>query len=98
MMPLTTVLDTEIGIGYLQNHDMNDSHEILEFLSLKSKETKEENQRWTSYDFILQKKIQECIVKGEKEISLTEKDFVDFNNDLRHVPATFSVMIEVCLL
>nr|WP_199001153.1 lantibiotic dehydratase family protein [Flavobacterium sp. ASV13] len=95
MMPLTTVLDTEIGIGYLQNHDMNDSHEILEFLSLKSKETKEENQRWTSYDFILQKKIQECIVKGEKEISLTEKDFVDFNNDLRHVPATFSVMIEV---
>jgi len=95
MMPLTTVLDTEIGIGYLQNHDMNDSHEILEFLSLQSKETKEENQLWTSYDFVLQKKIQECIVKGEKGISLTEKDFVDFNNDLKDVPVTFSVMIEV---
>jgi hypothetical protein len=29
-MSLATVLDTETGIGYLQNSDMNDSHDLLE--------------------------------------------------------------------
>jgi hypothetical protein len=31
-MSLATVLDTETGIGYLQNSDMNDSHDLLEKL------------------------------------------------------------------
>lgn len=95
MMPLTTVLDTEIGIGYIQNQDMNDSNEILEFLELKYKETNHENQHWTSYDFVLQKKMQECILKGDKMIKLSENDFSDFNADFKDAPATFSVMIEV---
>jgi hypothetical protein len=94
-MPLTTVLDTETGIGYLQNEDMNDSHEILDSFSFKPKKQKGKNQLWTSYDFILQKKLQECILKREKAIVLSEKDFEDFNSDLKNVPATFSVMIEV---
>ncbi|WP_394773442.1 lantibiotic dehydratase family protein [Flavobacterium sp.] len=95
IMPLTTVLDTEIGIGYLQNQDMNDTHEILEFLEFKSKETKDENQLWTSYDFVLQKKMQECILQSKKTITLSENDFIDFNADFNDAPATFSVMIEV---
>ncbi|KAF2516657.1 lantibiotic dehydratase family protein [Flavobacterium foetidum] len=93
MMPLTTVLDTEIGIGYLQNHAMNDCHELLEFLLVRPKGI--ENEYWTSYDFILQKKMQECILKGESEIALTEKDFPNFNSDFSSVPVTFSVMCEV---
>jgi hypothetical protein len=95
MMPLTTVLDTELGIGYLQNHDMNDSHDFLEFLSLKSKETKDENQLWTSYDFVLQKKMKECILKGDKAVTLTENDFTNFNTDLKDAPVTFSVIVEI---
>ncbi|WP_202702574.1 lantibiotic dehydratase family protein [Flavobacterium sp. UGB4466] len=95
VMPLTTVLDTEIGIGYLQNQEMNDNHEVLEFLSLKSKETENQNELWTSYDYILQKKIQECLIKGGTEISLTEKDFPNFNTDFSNAPATFSVLFEV---
>lgn len=94
-MPLTTVLDTEIGIGYLQNEDMNDSHEILDSFSFKPKKPKGENQLWTTNDFILQKKLQECILKRENVIVLSEKDFADFNPDLKNIPATFSVMIEV---
>ena len=72
-MPLTTVLDTETGIGYLQNSEMNDTHDILENFSFKSKIPEEENQPWTAYDFILEKKLQECILKNEKVISLSEK-------------------------
>ncbi|MRX69341.1 Lantibiotic dehydratase, C terminus [Flavobacterium resistens] len=95
IMPLTTVLDTEIGIGYLQNNDMNDSHEILEFLSVKTKGVEHENEIWTPYDFILQKKLQECMLKGGTEITLIERDFSNFSRDFNNAPVTFSVMFEV---
>ncbi len=81
-MPLTTVLDTEIGIGYLQNHDMNDTHEILENFSFTSHPSKEKNQNWTTADFLLQKKLQDCIFNQEQEIVLSEKDFPDFNDNI----------------
>lgn len=95
MMPLTTVLDTEIGVGYLQSHGMKDSHEILDFLEFKYKEEPDKNELWTSSDFVLQKKIQECILKNKEIITLNESDFVDFNADFKDAPATFSVMIEL---
>jgi hypothetical protein len=94
-MPLVTVLDTETGIGYLQNSEMNDTHDILENFSFKSKVPEEENQTWTATDFVFQKKIQECILKNEKVISLTEKDFPDFDSNWDNIPATFSVMVEI---
>jgi len=94
-MPLTTVLDTETGIGYLQNSDINDTHDLLEKFTFKSKIPDDENQIWTANDFILQKKLQECVLKNEKVISLSEKDFPDFDGKWDNAPATFSVMIEV---
>lgn len=94
-MPLGIVLDTETGIGYLQNTDMNDTHAILEKFSFKSKIPETENQPWTTYDFILEKKVKECLFKKEKLISLSEKDFPDFDVNWDKTPATFSVMIEL---
>ncbi|MFE3872276.1 lantibiotic dehydratase family protein [Flavobacterium sp. ZS1P70] len=94
-MPLTIVLDSETGIGYLQNSEMNDTHEILEKFSFKSKIPEAENQSWTAYDFIVEKKWQECLLKNEKVISLSEKDFPDFDANWDNTPATFSVMIAV---
>jgi hypothetical protein len=94
-MTLVTVFDTETGIGYLQNHEMNDIHEILEKFSFKNKIPDAENQSWTAYDYILQKKVQECILKNGKAISLSEKDFPDFDANWENTPATFSVMIEL---
>ncbi|MNS03646.1 hypothetical protein D3C72_349890 [compost metagenome] len=94
-MPLGIVLDTETGIGYLQNTDMNDTHAILEKFSFKSKIPETENQPWTAYDFILEKKVKEYLFKKEKLISLSEKDFPDFDVNWDKTPATFSVMIEL---
>ena len=94
-MPLAIVLDTETGIGYLQNSEMNDTHEILEKFSFKGKTKEEENQTWTDYDFIVEKKLRECILKNEKVLSLSEKDFPDFDSNWDTAPATFSVMIEL---
>lgn len=94
-MPLTTVLDTETGIGYLQNSDMNDVHEILERFTFQNSTSKNENQSWSTYDYILEKKLQESILKNEKSILLSEKDFPDFDVNWDKTPATFSVMVEL---
>lgn len=94
-LPLNIVLDTETGIGYLQNHEMNDSHEILENFSFKPKQVKEKSQVWTSVDLILQKKLHHCIFKGEKNITLSEKDFPEFDINFKNAPVTFSAMIEL---
>ncbi|WP_281234895.1 lantibiotic dehydratase family protein [Flavobacterium gelatinilyticum] len=94
-LPLSIVLDTETGIGYLQNHEMNDTNEILENFSFKPKQVKEKIQTWTSVDFILQKKLQHCILKQEKNIVLSEKDFPDFDSNIKNAPVTFSATIEL---
>ena len=94
-MSLTTVLDTETGIGFLQNSDMNDTHDLLDKFTFKSKIPNEDSQIWTANDFVLQKKLQECFSKNEKVISLSEVDFPEFEANWDNTPATFSVMIEV---
>ncbi|MBF7092717.1 lantibiotic dehydratase family protein [Flavobacterium sp. ALJ2] len=94
-MPLTTVLDTETGIGYLQHSEMNDVHEILERFTFQNSTSKTENQSWSAYDYIIEKKIQACILNKEKSILLSEQDFPDFDASWGKAPATFSVMIEL---
>ncbi|MFV8344682.1 lantibiotic dehydratase family protein [Flavobacterium sp. ZB4P13] len=96
-MSLATVLDTETGIGYIQNSEMNDTHEILEQFSFKSKVQESVIQSWSSFDFIMEKKLRECILKNEKAVSLSENDFPDFDSTWNNAPATFSVMIEIAL-
>lgn len=93
-IPLTTVLDTETGIGYLQNQEMNDNHDLLERFSIKSKISHEVNQTWTAVDFILENKLQETILDGKSVLSLTEKDFPDYDTTWDNVPVTFSVILE----
>jgi hypothetical protein len=94
-MPLMSVLDTECGLGYPANHEMNDSHEILEDFTFKLKKSKNETQTWTSCDFILEKKLQECHLKKKIKIELHESDFPDFDANLDQLPATFSTLIEI---
>jgi len=91
---LTTALDTETGIGYLQNQEMNDTHDLLDKFSFNSKILEEKNQIWTSLDFILEKKLQKCLSQNKTILTLSEKDFPDFDANWNNTPATFSVMIE----
>lgn len=93
-MPLMMVLDTEAGLGYPVNQDMNDSHEILENFSFKQKNS-DEAQSWTSCDIILEKKLQECLRNNARKIDLSENDFPDFDANFDNTPITFSVLIEI---
>jgi lantibiotic biosynthesis protein len=94
-LPLTTVLDTETGIGYIQDGEMNDSHNLLEKFSFGVKTATETIQKWHNTDFVLEKKLQECLANNQSEITLSESDFADFDSNYNQTPATFSVMVEV---
>jgi lantibiotic biosynthesis protein len=96
-MPLTTVLDTETGIGYLSISSQNDTHDILDSFSFNGHGQTEETiqESWHPNDYILQKKRQEAIDKNQRIIQLSKKDFPHFNDSLQEAPATFSVMVEV---
>ncbi len=60
-MPLATVLDTETGIGYIQNSEMNDSHPLLDSFSFKKTNNYRYTENWTVNDFILEEKLQDAI-------------------------------------
>lgn len=94
-MPLSVVLDTEIGIGYLQDSGMNDSHPILDQFSISSKKPTVNNEYWSKMDYLLEKKLQKCIADNASIISINEKDFIDFAPKKRNFPATFSAMVEI---
>lgn len=95
-MPLSVVLDSELGIGYLQNTPMNDSHAILDAFSFdasdKSNTTSEE---WTKTDYILEKKLKEVISNSQDVVVLEDKDFTSIENENQNIPDTFSVMVEI---
>lgn len=92
-MPLSLVLDTEIGIGYLQNLDINDSNPILDSFSISKNVTNKKTEVWTSNDYILESKLQNCIANYETSIILKDKDFK--KTGIKNLPSTFSAMIEV---
>lgn len=94
-MPLTTVLDTETGIGYGQNNDRNDSHPLLDALPFRKNTGYLHTANWSGNDFILEKKLQQVLADNRTVMTLTEQDFPDFTSDWEQCPATFSVLIEV---
>ncbi|WP_438965907.1 lantibiotic dehydratase family protein [Flavobacterium sp.] len=94
-MPLAIVLDTETGIGYLQNSGMNDSNPILDKFNIYKNNSSETKEYWTENDYYLEKKIQNCIINKESFITLKEQDFKNVPSKNRNLPATFSALIEI---
>lgn len=93
-MPLVIVLDSELGIGYL-NNEMKDTNPILDKFSFYKKESENNIEAWTDYDYILQKKLHESNLNESLHISISENDFPCFELDDTSIPATFSAMIEL---
>lgn len=94
-MPLAQVLDTETGIGYLQNQDNNDSNDILDSFSFTEKKEIMTSQKWIPIDLILEKKLHECLQENSHCIQLSEKDFPDFDANWNDAPVTFCAMVEI---
>lgn len=93
-MDLNFVLDTEIGIGYPVNHNINDSSLLIDdiyFPLIKKGELYE----YTALEKVLVNKYQNALQNGYNVIKLDEDDFPDFKIDWNSMPDTFSVICSI---
>ncbi|MFP3599284.1 lantibiotic dehydratase family protein [Chryseobacterium sp. SIMBA_029] len=95
-VPLTYVLDTEIGIGYKQNIQTKGLHPYLEDINLPGKVIKPElNLRLNPVQIILNKKIQDNLLDRAFSIELREDDFKNFEEHWEDLSDTLSFMTEI---
>ncbi|NMR33572.1 lantibiotic dehydratase [Chryseobacterium aquaticum] len=95
-MSLSYVLDTEIGIGYLQNNNSKGIHPYLEDLKLPHSQKKQNlNIQLTPFQKILNEKLQEALLENQFTIALSDDDIKDFEEKWNDLPETLSVMAEI---
>lgn len=93
-IPLTTALDTEIGIGYLQHQEASDSTPFLDDLDIPVKKSNEHRYQRTEAEKILNKKLQQLLPNTTK-LDLTDWDFKDLEEHWEDLPDTMSAMTEL---
>lgn len=90
-VPLLQVLDTELGIGYLQNT----KYRKLNTLGGRIHDEKSfETFRFTDFDIYLLQQYLECIEKHENTINLNDNSLNDYIN-WDDLPPTFSVLCSI---
>ena len=93
---LSFALDTEIGIGYLQNIQTKGVHPYLEDLVLPSSKQKNELQiKLNPIHVILNQKLQKSYWNKEFIIKLTDDDFNDFEENWNDLSDTLSLIGEI---
>lgn len=95
-MPLSYVLDTEVGIGYRQNITAKGIHPYLEDLKLPSSQKKQDlHIQLTPFQRKLNEKLQNALLENQFTISLNDDDIKDFEEQWYDLPDTLSVMAEI---
>lgn len=95
-VPLTTVLDTEVGIGYLQHQSASDSHPFLEGLQIPTKGTPTQTFDWSNVQEFLFHKLESSPAYTSLEI--TDEEVKDFETRWDDLPNTFSAMTELVVI
>ncbi|MCT3692628.1 lantibiotic dehydratase family protein [Elizabethkingia anophelis] len=93
-IPLALALDTEIGIGYLQNKQYKGLHPYLNDLLLPEPTKKNLDLSLSSLHQVLNRKLQQ---KSSKEniIKLSDEDFANFQETWKDLPDTMSFISEI---
>jgi len=93
---LSYALDSEIGIGYLQNILTKGVHPYLEDLTLPSSNQNKELQiKLNSTHIILNQKLQKSYWNKDYVIKLSDDDFNNFEENWNDLPDTLSLMGEI---
>lgn len=93
---LSYALDSEIGIGYLQNIPTKGVHPYLEDLVLPSSKQKKELQiKLNPIHLLLNQKLQKSYWDNDYVIKLSEDDFNDFEENWDDLPDTLSLIGEI---
>ena len=90
-VPLATVLDTEMGIGYLQNQGESGTDSLLEGLYFSNPHELSSTYTWSSWEEMLQKKVQEAAKGNPLQIVLTEEDFPSKTSEFKNIPNTLAL-------
>lgn len=94
-MPLSKVLDTEIGIGYRQISGFGDINPLVDDIVIGNSEEVSKDFKWNNRDSLLQKKLYDAYKKNAYSIKLTDDDFKNSNNDWKNLPDTLSLFTEI---
>ncbi len=94
-MPLSYIMDTEIGIGY-GPHIPQGIHEYLDDINIFSKKKKDQNFHCTlsPFQMLLNEKVQDAMRNSYSTIHISDQDLLDLNENWHDLPPTISVMAE----
>ena len=94
---LSTALDVELGIGYLQNNGKGDISPLIDNLVFTPNNSKKGTReiKWSPIYNEFQKRLKQAAKDDAYIISFTDEDFKEFEVDLENFPDTISTMIEV---
>ncbi|QBO59556.1 lantibiotic dehydratase family protein [Chryseobacterium salivictor] len=95
-VPLSFVLDTEVGIGYRQDIQTKGIHPYINDVILPvSKEKQELNIKLNPFQVILNQKLQNAYVEREYIINLSDEDLKTFEENWNDLPDTMFFMTEI---
>jgi len=92
-MPLLTVLDSEMGIGYGSNNV--DISPMLDGLVFPNRQSNVNNIQWNRISSILNKKRVEAFKTDSFIVEITDDDFDFLNENWNDLPDTISCMCEI---
>ncbi len=97
---LSQVLDTEMGIGYLQDQGSGTVNPLVDdlFVGYPSQDSSMGNIPWNGFYSLLYKKLNETILKKAYSLKLEDKDFESFQKEWNDLPDTLSVMTEITIV
>lgn len=93
-VPLAHALDTESGIGYLQN-TYNGITPLVDDVFFPPMIQNYQNSTTLPHHVVMQQKLSEALMLGNREISLDESDFEGFEAKWDDIPETISAFVQI---
>jgi lantibiotic biosynthesis protein len=93
-MPLLEVLDTETGIGYLEQYN-SDIVPLVDDMFLPRGNEEDNRIPWNRREQFLLRKLQGALSQNALSVELTEADLADFDNDWQSLPPSVVSMFRL---
>lgn len=96
-IPLSIALDSEIGVGYVQDQGSGDVNPLIDDLVFPTQLTKNHLKeiKWNRVNAIFQKKLIDSFKENAYSITLNDDDFESFEANWDDLPDTISSIIEL---
>ncbi len=97
-IPLAIALDTEVGIGYLQHQNANDSTSFLDDLYIPARRESRERISWSPVHKILNSKLQNLKDGNTHILELEDQDVEDLELNWNDLPDTMSTIAKIAMV